>query len=39
MKDDSYNIYDFYDLNGFYDFNDLLFTVYQSAMHYDLNPR
>jgi hypothetical protein len=42
MKDDSYNIYDFYDLNGFNDingFNDLLFTVYQSAMHYDLNPR
>jgi len=39
MIDDSYNIYDFYDLNGFYDFNDLLFTVYQRAMRYDLNPR
>ena len=28
MIDDSYNIYDFYDLNGFYGFNDLLFTVH-----------
>jgi hypothetical protein len=39
MIDDSYNIYDFYYLNGFYGFNDLLFTVYRSAMHYDLNRR